>query len=240
MALIVGVNTGYTAYSFANNSNRQYLVGQAPITTAAETADLTSFNFRVAAAGLPSNARAYLTDASGNVLWISAEVTVAVGLNTIPIDPPLPVTKGDRVLFGVWCSALFELEADDSGDFWPSFQAATYSAIDEPTQIVTDSGDAKRNGAPLIWAEGVAAPSTTVAGNLQPGASFTLNYSNYDAVPVSPVTITDSNNNSIAVPVTINDNGDGTGTATGTMPSLPGSGTAQGLLFGNVTVELGT
>jgi len=83
-------------------------------------------------------------------------------------------------------------------------------------------------------------PSITVTGDLQPGANFTLNYSNYAAVPVSPVTITDSNNNSITVPVTINDNGDGTGTATGTMPSLPSSGTAQGLLFGNVTVELGT
>ncbi|MCS5560441.1 MAG: hypothetical protein NZ764_01990 [Marinobacter nauticus] len=86
----------------------------------------------------------------------------------------------------------------------------------------------------------VTGPVLTLANDLQPGASFTLNYSNYDAVPVSPVTITDSNNNSITVPVTINDNGDGTGTATGTMPSLPSSGTSQGLLFGNVTVELGT
>jgi hypothetical protein len=83
-------------------------------------------------------------------------------------------------------------------------------------------------------------PAVTLANDLQPGASFTLNYSNYAAVPVSPVTITDSNNNSITVPVTINDNGDGTGTATGTMPGLPSSGTSQGLLFGNVTVELGT
>jgi hypothetical protein len=94
-----------------------------------------------------------------------------------------------------------------------------------------------------LWLDGTpasASPSVALANDLQPGASFTLNYSNYAAVPVSPVTIRDSNNNSITVPVTINDNGDGTGTATGTMPSLPSSGTSQGLLFGNVTVELGT
>lgn len=92
----------------------------------------------------------------------------------------------------------------------------------------------------FIQVIGTPSPAVALANDLQPGASFTLNYSNYDAVPVSPVTIRDSNNNSITVPVTINDNGDGTGTATGTMPSLPSSGTSQGLLFGNVTVELGT
>ncbi|MCD1631364.1 hypothetical protein [Marinobacter shengliensis] len=94
-------------------------------------------------------------------------------------------------------------------------------------------------------ADGGIPPSPTVeiTGDLQPGASFTLNYSNYDAIPVSPVTITDSNNNSITVAVTINDTEDGgkhSGTATGTYPALPSSGTATGLLFGNVTVELNT
>lgn len=86
-------------------------------------------------------------------------------------------------------------------------------------------------------------PSVEITSDLQPGASFTLNYSNYDAIPVSPVTITDSNNNSITVAVTINDTVDGgkhSGTATGTYPALPSSGTAQGLLFGNVTVGLNT
>lgn len=85
--------------------------------------------------------------------------------------------------------------------------------------------------------------SVTLGTDLQPGASFTLNYSNYDAVPVSPVTITDSNNNSITVPVTINNTvtgGKHGGTATGTFPALPSSGTATGLLFGNVTVGLNT
>lgn len=84
-------------------------------------------------------------------------------------------------------------------------------------------------------------PSVSLtSGNLQPGGNFTLAYSNFAGTPTSPVTITDSNNNSITVAVTVNDNGDGTGTATGTMPSLPTSGSAAGLLFGDVTVELTT
>ena len=86
-------------------------------------------------------------------------------------------------------------------------------------------------------------PSIALSTDLQPGASFTLNYSNYDAIPVSPVTITDSNNNSITVPVTINDSVNGTtgkheGTATGTMPALPSSGSIAGLKFGTVNVSL--
>ena len=74
------------------------------------------------------------------------------------------------------------------------------------------------------------------------GASFTLTYSNYDAIPVSPVTITDSNANSITVAVTISDTVDGNskhnGTATGTFPALTSSGSVAGLRFGTVTMEL--
>lgn len=84
----------------------------------------------------------------------------------------------------------------------------------------------------------IPVPELTVTGDLQPGASFTVNYANFEGVPASPVTITDSNSNSITVPVTISDNGDGTGTATGTMPDLPSSGSVQGLKFGTVTMEL--
>ncbi|MDP4546496.1 hypothetical protein [Marinobacter sp. MDS2] len=90
----------------------------------------------------------------------------------------------------------------------------------------------------------VPTPTVTLSADLQPGASFTLTYSDYDSAPVSPVTITDSNGNSITVAVTISDTVDGSskhgGTATGTMPALPSSGTATGLLFGTVTIELGT
>lgn len=85
-----------------------------------------------------------------------------------------------------------------------------------------------------------AGPSVTVDGDLQPGASFTLTASNFDSAPVSPATITDSNGNSITVAVSITDNGGGSYTATGTMPALPSSGTATGLLFGTVTIDLST
>tara|TARA_B100001105_G_scaffold249746_1_gene237165 strand:- start:915 stop:1763 length:849 start_codon:yes stop_codon:yes gene_type:complete len=118
--------------------------------------------------------------------------------------------------------------------------------LDEGTgTAINDTGALGNNGTligftDLAAAWGSQSPTVSLAADLRPGVSFTLNYSNYAAVPVSPVTITDSNNNSITVPVTINDNGDGTGSATGTMPSLPSSGTAQGLLFGSITVDLGT
>ena len=92
------------------------------------------------------------------------------------------------------------------------------------------------------WA-GANSPTLAVAADLQPGASFTLNYSNYDAAPVSPVTMTDSAGNSITVPVTISDSVNGTtgkheGTAAGTMPALPSSGSIAGLKFGTVNVNL--
>ncbi|MCC4269199.1 hypothetical protein LL254_00565 [Marinobacter nauticus] len=124
--------------------------------------------------------------------------------------------------------------------------SSVYLFDQESGSTLVDSGPLGNDGTLANWADanaawtGAPSPTLSIANDLQPGASFTLNYSNYAAVPVSPVTIRDSNNNSITVPVTINDNGDGTGTATGTMPSLPSSGTSQGLLFGNVTVELGT
>ncbi|WP_428398288.1 hypothetical protein [Marinobacter salarius] len=79
------------------------------------------------------------------------------------------------------------------------------------------------------------------SGDLQPGGNFTLSYSDFAGIPTSPITLTDSNNNSITVAVTIDDNGDGTGTAAGTMPALPtGASSVNGLLFGDVEVELTT
>ncbi|WP_417518749.1 hypothetical protein [Marinobacter sp.] len=89
----------------------------------------------------------------------------------------------------------------------------------------------------------VAGPSVTIGDDLQPGASFTLTYDGFDAAPVSPATLTDAQGNSIPVAVTVTDTdtaGVHSGTAVGTYPALPSSGTATGLLFGDVTVELGT
>lgn len=118
--------------------------------------------------------------------------------------------------------------ADGSGEVSFTLDAVSVNAVFDFIQVI----DATEPG-----------PTVEITGDLQPGASFTLNYSNYDAIPVSPVTITDSNNNSITVAVTINDTvteGKHGGTATGTYPALPSSGTGTGLLFGNVTVELNT
>lgn len=73
---------------------------------------------------------------------------------------------------------------------------------------------------------------------LTPGGTVSGSYSNFSGVPTSPLTLTDTDGNSITVAVTISDNGDGTGTFTGTLPSLPTSGSATGIRFGSVTVEL--
>lgn len=85
-----------------------------------------------------------------------------------------------------------------------------------------------------------AGPALQITGDLTPGSSFTINYTGFTGVPVSPATFTDSAGNSITVAVTISDNGDGTGTASGTMPALPSSGSVSGLKFGTVTASLST
>lgn len=88
----------------------------------------------------------------------------------------------------------------------------------------------------------IGTPAISLSENLRPNTQFTINYVRFNAIPTSPVTLTDSNANSITVPVTITntDNGDGThqGTAVGTYPALPLSGSQGGLLFGSVTVAL--
>ena len=83
-------------------------------------------------------------------------------------------------------------------------------------------------------------PALSITGDLTAGSAFTINYSNFTGVPVSPATFTDSAGNSITVAVTISDNGDGTGTASGTMPALPSSGSVSGLKFGTITASLST
>lgn len=95
-----------------------------------------------------------------------------------------------------------------------------------------------------------ASDSITISpSTLTPGGAFTITYSGFAAIPVSPATLTDQNGNSITVAVTIDNTDTGgvhSGTATGTMPSLPSSGSQAGLMFSadgttqNITVELTT
>jgi len=92
---------------------------------------------------------------------------------------------------------------------------------------------------PLMrFAEEVPVPEITVdQAELVPGGTISGSYSNYDTVPTT-LTVSDGANTVTIASPTINDNGDGTGTFSGTMPSLPSSGTANLVLFGDVTVEL--
>tara|TARA_R100001591_G_scaffold3838_1_gene9038 strand:- start:2280 stop:3065 length:786 start_codon:yes stop_codon:yes gene_type:complete len=106
----------------------------------------------------------------------------------------------------------------------------------EMTRAAADSYRAYFQGFRILDEVPVATLSIDVP--LDPGQAFVLTYGNFQGVPTSPCTITDGLGNSITVAVTIADNGDGTGTASGTMPSLPGSGSAASILFGDVTVEL--
>lgn len=81
-------------------------------------------------------------------------------------------------------------------------------------------------------------PSVTITQTeLTPGGTISGSYSNYATVPTT-LTVSDGTNTITIASPTINDNGDGTGTFSGTMPALPTSGTANLILFGNVTVEL--
>lgn len=127
-------------------------------------------------------------------------------------------------------------EISDNGSMEVFRRADATATTDSLSGALTATGDWAAG-----WASFVASgPSVSLtSGNLQPGGNFTLSYSNFAGVPTSPITLTDSNDNSITVAVTIDDNGDGTGTATGTMPALPtGASTVNGLLFGDVEVEL--
>lgn len=84
----------------------------------------------------------------------------------------------------------------------------------------------------------VVVPAITVTQTeLTPGGTISGSYNDYVTVPTT-LTVTDGTNTITIASPTISDNGDGTGTFSGTMPSLPTSGTANLILFGNVTVEL--
>ena len=78
---------------------------------------------------------------------------------------------------------------------------------------------------------------TVTQTELTPGGTISGSYSNYATIPTT-LTVSDGTNTITVASPTISDNGDGTGTFSGTMPSLPTTGTANLVLFGNVTVEL--
>ncbi|MCZ4284555.1 hypothetical protein O4H29_06870 [Marinobacter salarius] len=89
-----------------------------------------------------------------------------------------------------------------------------------------------------FWAEIQRGPSLTVTqSELTPGGTISGSYEGYETVPTT-LTVSDGTNTVTISSPTITDNGDGTGTFSGTMPSLPSSGTASLILFGDVTVEL--
>ncbi len=89
-----------------------------------------------------------------------------------------------------------------------------------------------------IWAEIQRGPSLTVTqSELTPGGTISGSYEGYETVPTT-LTVSDGANTVTISSPTITDNGDGAGTFSGTMPSLPSSGTASLILFGDVTVEL--
>lgn len=85
---------------------------------------------------------------------------------------------------------------------------------------------------------GPTGPSISVTQTeLTPGGTISGSYADFETVPTT-LTVSDGANTITIASPTINDNGDGTGTFSGTMPSLPTSGTADLILFGDVTVEL--
>lgn len=97
---------------------------------------------------------------------------------------------------------------------------------------------AKANAIRLIIPDGPSIDVTQTT--LTPGGAISGTYSDYDTVPTT-LTVSDGTNTiTIATPTISNTvNGDkNEGTFSGAMPALPTSGTANLVLFGNVTVEL--
>ena len=87
--------------------------------------------------------------------------------------------------------------------------------------------------------EDIPLPGVTISGSLEPGAAISGTFENFAGTP-TVLTITDSQGNIISSASEITDlSVDAVNeTFTFTMPNLPSSGSAQGLLFGDVTVEL--
>lgn len=78
---------------------------------------------------------------------------------------------------------------------------------------------------------------TATQATLTPGSTISGTYADYATIPTT-LTVSDGTN-SITIPTpTIFDNGTGGGTYSGTTPALPTTGSASGVLFGDVTVEL--
>ena len=175
---------------------------------------------------------------AGVLLWQGASTPVSVGDNAISM-PPVSVVSGTNPYSIAWAfshNIFIGIDSAKSGgkDYYSGyvygdpladpFSAASYLA-----------------GIATAWLSESIGPAFTIDGDLQPGSAFTLTYSSYTAIPVSPVTMTDTNGNSITVAVTVSDtdtSGVHSGTAVGTMPALPTSGTASSLLFGDLTIGL--
>ena len=185
----------------------------------------------------------YIYDADTGALLAASAEHYSVSGGLFVSVPDTPLVAGQKIGIGYHSDTY--IQADRESTPYRYFGNMNLSYVSGPTDPFAQDSTAN-TGRIEIWADGTVGgvPTVTVSDDLQPGASFTLNYSNYDSAPVSPATITDSNGNSLTVAVTISDTVDGNGrhggAATGTMPALPSSGTATGLLFGTVTIELGT
>lgn len=125
--------------------------------------------------------------------------------------------------------------AVDGSDNVTSWTDQIGSLVLSPSGTVTSD---EADMAPLAYA-GVDPNITVTPADLPltPGGTISGSYSNYETVPTT-LTVSDGTNTTTIASPTISDNGNGTGTFSGTMPSLPTSGTANLILFGNVTVEL--
>lgn len=181
---------------------------------------------------------------------VATGVTVTIGSTGSGTNP----FNGKVAHHAIWLRSLTNTEiADLSTGANPSTIETTgrfayYPMIDDslvnawdstPGSALTVNGTVPNDNADNPTVDGAVVPSslTVTQTELTPGGTISGSYSNYATVPTT-LTVSDGTNTITIGSPTINDNGDGTGTFSGTMPTLPTSGTANLVLFGNVTVEL--
>jgi hypothetical protein len=180
---------------------------------------------------------------SGDVETLSAVVGDPVNANTGAVSA---VRAANSLTFG--CSLHDNSSFGFSGLADPSLdEEITATNIDlaygieadtDRTADFTWTNSITRNNSTLVLNIPEGGPSLVVTqSELTPGGTISGTYSNYETIPTT-LTVSDGTNTITISSPTITDNGDGTGTFSGTMPSLPSSGTASLILFGDVTVEL--
>lgn len=225
--------------------------------------DPTGWTIRYEAGFLPSEAggNGFNGVGAGDAAWVDSASVMAQSTYGFGDPGAKIILTGPDELLSLRCASSYENSGIATDVLWTvngtsqvinSYDSVNARAANDTAAIFTNvakngagvfeitfTGQSSTRGyATALYIETAPGPSLTVTQTtLTPSGTISGSYSNYTTVPTT-LTVSDGTNTITIASPTISDNGDGTGTFSGTMPALPTSGTANLILFGNVTVEL--